>query len=148
VMLGGTGQLGAILTRHSRRKGAQVTVFGREAFSSPEQLAGGLEQSDVCINLAGRNVNCRYNEANRRAIYNSRVETTRLLNHVISSLKHPPRVWLNASTATIYRHSLDRAMDESGELGGNEPGAPECWNFSIEVAKAWEEATHPTRGFR
>jgi uncharacterized protein len=50
-------------------------------------------------------------------------------------------VWLNASTATIYRHALDRPMDEAtGELGGNEPGAPDTWNFSIDVAKAWEDA--------
>jgi hypothetical protein len=49
-------------------------------------------------------------------------------------------LWINASTATIYRHALDRAMDEAtGELGGNEPGALDTWNFSIDVAKAWEE---------
>ena len=54
---------------------------------------------------------------------------------------HPPRLWVNASTATIYRHALDRAMDEAdGELGGNEPGAPDTWNFSIDVAKGWEQA--------
>ena len=86
-------------------------------------------------------MNCRYNAENRRAIYDSRVQTTRLLNDVIGSLRRPPRVWINASTATIYRHALDRPMDEAtGELGGNEPGAPETWNFSIGVAKAWEEA--------
>ena len=27
-----------------------------------------------------------------------------------------------------------------GELAGNEPGIPDTWNFSIEVAKGWEEA--------
>jgi NAD dependent epimerase/dehydratase family enzyme len=52
-----------------------------------------------------------------------------------------PRVWLNASTATIYRHSLDREMDEAaGELGGHEPGAPGTWGFSIAVARQWEES--------
>jgi uncharacterized protein len=68
-----------------------------------------------------------------------------LLNEVLTSLDHPPRVWLNASTATIYRHTLDRAMDETtGELGGNEPGAPDTWNFSVEIAKAWEDAFFAT----
>jgi uncharacterized protein len=86
-------------------------------------------------------VNCRYTEANRREIYDSRVLSTRLLNEVIRSLKAPPPVWLNASTATIYRHALDRQMDEvTGELGGGEPGAPDTWRFSIDVAKGWEEA--------
>lgn len=103
--------------------------------------AAELDGSDVCINLSGRSVNCRYNTKNRRAIYDSRIQTTLLLNQVIASLRKPPRVWLNASTATIYRHSLDREMDEaSGELGGNEPGAPDTWNFSIDVAKEWEKA--------
>jgi uncharacterized protein (TIGR01777 family) len=60
---------------------------------------------------------------------------------VIADLAHPPGMWINASTATIYRHALDRPMDEAtGELGGDEPGAPSTWNFSIAVAKAWEEA--------
>jgi len=32
-------------------------------------------------------------------------------------------------------------MDEaSGELGGNEPGIPSTWRFSIDVAKDWERA--------
>ena len=100
-----------------------------------------LEESDVCINLTGRTVNCRYNPANRRAISESRVRSTELLNQVISALRSPPKVWLNASTATIYRHALDRPMDEAtGELGGNEPDAPDTWNFSIGVAKDWEQA--------
>ena len=76
--------------------------------------------------LAGRSVNCRYTEANRAAIYDSRIRSTRLLGEVIAALADPPRVWLNASTATIYRHALDRPMDEaSGELGVREddPGA-------------------------
>jgi uncharacterized protein (TIGR01777 family) len=48
---------------------------------------------------------------------------------------------MNASTATIYRHSLDRPMDEeTGEIGGTEPGVPSTWRFSIDVATSWEEA--------
>lgn len=95
--------------------------------------------------LAGRSVNCRYTAANRRAMYDSRILSTRLLNQVISTLHRPPRVWLNASTATIYRHALDRPMDEAtGELGGGEPGAPRRWDFSIRIAKDWEEAFFAT----
>jgi uncharacterized protein (TIGR01777 family) len=56
-------------------------------------------------------------------------------------LRQPPRLWMNASTATIYRHSLDRPQDEvDGELGGDEPGVPDTWRFSIKVAKDWEAA--------
>jgi uncharacterized protein (TIGR01777 family) len=63
----------------------------------------------------------------------------------IASSKRAPRLWINASTATIYRHALDRAMNETdGELGGNEPGAPDTWNFSIDVARTWEGAFFST----
>jgi uncharacterized protein (TIGR01777 family) len=104
-----------------------------------------LEGTDVCINLAGRSVNCRYHAANRASIYDSRIRSTRQLGEVIAGLADPPRVWLNASTATIYRHALDRPMDEAtGELGGHEMigprrRAPDTWNFSIRVARDWEE---------
>jgi uncharacterized protein len=156
VIPGGTGQVGHILARHFHAQGYAVTVLSRSSHPAPwrivqwDGLTSGpwvaeLEHSDVCINLAGRSVNCRYNQANRSAIFASRVQSTNILNQVIASLNHPPAVWLNASTATIYRHSLDRPMDEAtGELGGNEPGAPDTWNFSILVAKAWEEAFFAT----
>ena len=156
VIPGGAGQVGQILARHFHEKHHAVTVLSRTPHPAPwrvvawDGLTSGpwvaeLENSDVCINLAGRSVNCRYHPANRRAIFDSRVQSTKILNEVIASLNHPPPIWLNASTATIYRHSLDRPMDEAtGELGGNEPGAPDTWNFSIQVAKAWEEAFFST----
>lgn len=156
VIPGGSGQVGHILARHFHARGDEVTVLSRAPRPAPWRViswdgrnpgdwAGALERSDVCINLAGRSVNCRYTKANRRAIFDSRVRSTRLLNEVIASLNLGPRIWLNASTATIYRHALDRPMSEAGgELGGHEPGAPETWNFSIEVAKAWETAFFST----
>jgi len=156
VIPGGTGQVGQLLARHFHANGHEVTVLSRSPHPAPWRVVtwdginpgpwiAELEDSDVCINLAGRSVNCRYNSVNRRAILDSRVQSTNVLNEVIASLHHPPPVWLNASTATIYRHSLDRPMDETtGELGGNEPGAPDTWNFSIQVAKAWEDAFFST----
>jgi len=156
VIPGGSGQVGQILARHFHARGHMVTVLSRSPRPAPWRVVswdgatpGGwiseLEQSDVCINLAGRSVNCRYTPANRSIIYESRIQSTRLLNQVLSSLNRAPRLWVNASTATIYRHTLDRAMNEAeGELGGNEPGAPDTWNFSIDVAKGWEEAFFST----
>ncbi|MEO6805097.1 MAG: TIGR01777 family oxidoreductase [Edaphobacter sp.] len=156
VIPGGSGQVGHVLARHFHSNGHSVTVLSRTAHPAPwrvvawDGLTPGpwvneLEQSDVCINLAGRSVNCRYRQTNRQAIFDSRVHSTKILGEVIASLNSPPAVWLNASTATIYRHSLDRPMDEAtGDLGGSEPGAPDTWNFSIQVAKAWEEAFFST----
>ena len=151
VIPGGSGQLGQILARHFHAQGHNTIVLSRFPAPTPwntihwdavhpGEWTRALENSDVCINLTGRSVNCRYTPANRKLIYETRIQSTRLLNLVIASLEAPPRVWLNASTATIYRHSLDRAMGEDGELGGSEAGAPDTWNFSIAVAKDWEKA--------
>jgi uncharacterized protein len=150
VIPGGSGQVGRVLAGYFSQRGHHVVVLTRGPHTAewqtvhwdaqtPEIWAQYLEGADVCVNLAGRSVNCRYTPENRLEIYNSRIVSTRLLGEVIGSLAYPPRVWLNASTATIYRHALDRPMDEhTGELGGGEKGVPETWNFSIRVAKDWE----------
>jgi uncharacterized protein (TIGR01777 family) len=98
-----------------------------------------LEGADVVINLAGRSVDCRYGATNRRAILESRVHSTRVIGDAIARAQRPPRVWLQASTATIYAHRYDAPNDETtGILGGTEPNVPDTWRFSIEVATAWE----------
>jgi len=157
VLPGGSGQVGRVLARYFQESGHHVTILTRLPYAETWQTVHWdgetvgpwteyLEGADVCINLAGRNVNCRYTQANRAAIYESRIRSTRLLGEVIGGLADPPRVWLNASTATIYRHAMDRPMDEAtGELGGYESiganrRAPGTWNFSIQVAKDWEAA--------
>ena len=103
--------------------------------------AGELDGADVVINLAGRSVNCRYNEAHRREIKESRIVTTRLVGDAIATASRPPKLWMNASTATIYRHAMDRPMDEvDGEIGGREADLPASWRFSYDVATTWEQA--------
>ncbi len=152
VIPGGTGQVGQILARHFHEHGHCVTVLSRHPRPAEWKSivwnacdlgpwAEAINGADVVINLAGRSVNCRYNAANRRAIKNSRTITTGLLGQAIAQAAHPPPLWLNASTATIYRHTLDRAMDEAtGELGGNEPSVSSKWSFSVDVASSWERA--------
>lgn len=98
-----------------------------------------LDGADVVINLAGRRVHCRYNEANLKEMMDSRVDSTRVLGTAIRQCAQPPAVWLQASTATIYQHTFGAANDEvTGVLGGDEPGAPRVWNYSIQIAKNWE----------
>jgi len=151
VLPGGSGQVGTILATYFQSQGHDVVVLARSTSPAPWRIVHWdgttanrwteeLENADLVLNLAGRNVNCRYNDANRREIKESRTRTTRLLGEAIGRLTHPPKIWMNASTATIYRHALDRPMDEAtGELGGNEPGAPSTWKFSIDVATSWEK---------
>ncbi len=97
------------------------------------------------INLAGRNVNCRYSARNRQEIKESRIDSTCAVGQAIARATRPPSVWLQASTATIYAHRFDVPNDEdTGILGGNEADAPRTWRFSIDVAKTWEQAANET----
>jgi uncharacterized protein (TIGR01777 family) len=152
VITGGSGQIGQILARHFHARGDAVAVIARhnqpapwETFEwdglHPGDWAAALDGADVVINLAGRSVNCRYSEANRREIKESRLATTRLVGDVIARSSDPPKAWMNASTATIYTHLTDRPMDDvDGVIGGNEPGLPSTWRFSSDVATSWEKA--------
>ena len=153
VIPGGSGQVGTILARHLHAAGHQVTVLSRSPEPAPwATLAwdgrtlsplwtGALEDADAVIHLSGRSVNCRYNAANRQEIIDSRVIPTRLIGEAIAQCRRPPRTWMNASTSTFYRDARDREQDEfTGEPGGQEPGVPDTWNFSIDVARRWEEA--------
>jgi len=105
--------------------------------------AAEIDGSDIVINLAGRSVNCRYNEENRRQMMDSRVLSTRVVGEAIAAAARPPRVWLQASTATIYAHRFDAPNDDvTGIIGGHEADAPDTWNFSIDVATAWEKTAN------
>src|SRR5690348_4589169 len=151
VVAGGSGFVGSFLTRSLVSGNNEVAVLTRSprAFASQpirqiqwdgRTLGDWVKELDgagALINLAGRSVNCRYNEHNRREILESRVESTRVLGEAIARCSTPPPVWLNASTATIYKHTFDREMDEAtGEIGAT-PEAKDA--FSIQIAQAWEQ---------
>ena len=153
VIPGGSGQIGTMLARAYSKAGGEVVILSRKAAAesawrvcewdarSLGDWAAEFEGADAVINLAGRSVNCRYTPENRRAIIESRVDSTGVIAQAITRASRPPRVWLQMSTATIYAHRYDAPNDEtSGIIGGDEPNAPDIWRFSIEVAKAWERA--------
>jgi uncharacterized protein len=163
VIPGGSGQVGTLLGRAFHGDGHEVVVLSRHAssrhavsrhaVSSPWRVvswdgvtsdgawAAEIDGCDVVINLAGRSVNCRYTPENKQDIFESRVRSTRAVGQAIARASRPPGVWLQASTATIYAHRFDAANDDvTGVIGGVEPDAPETWGFSIDVARAWEDA--------
>jgi uncharacterized protein (TIGR01777 family) len=154
VVPGGSGQVGNILARAFHAAGHDVVVLSRGVLDRPWRVVlwdgegvsdwvRELDGADAVINLAGRSVNCRYGPKNRREILDSRVQSTRAVGEAVRRVANPPPVWLQASTATIYAHRYDAANDEAnGVLGGDEPGAPDTWRFSIDVAKAWEAAAN------
>ncbi|MBN9176698.1 MAG: DUF1731 domain-containing protein [Microbacterium sp.] len=135
VVAGASGFIGRAVVASFRESGDEVTTIGRgsgadAAWGDTEAIAALVDGADVLVNLAGKSVNCRYTDANRDEILRSRVATTRALRAAVAAASAPPRVWLNASTATIYRHRMDAANSESsGEIGEG---------FSVDVATSWE----------
>ena len=154
VVPGGSGQVGTTLARAFAREGHEVVVLSRRPRQAPWRVVGWdaetlgtwtaeLEGADAVVNLAGRSVNCRYTAANRRSIKASRIRSARAVGQAIARASRLPRVWLQASTATIYAHRYDAPNDEAtGVLGGLEENAPATWRFSIDVATSWEHAAH------
>lgn len=143
VIAGGTGFLGSILCKHFQSTAEEVVLLVRRPAMDRREVqvlwdgltigdwTKSLDGADVLINLCGRSVNCRYNKKNKEAIFASRLLPTKALGEAISHLEIPPKVWLNASSATIYRHSEDRDMDEAtGEIGSG---------FSVDVCQKWEQ---------
>ncbi len=150
VLAGGTGFIGTFLRQRLAADDYEVVLLTRSPLVGPEKVhqvqwdgqnlgdwKAELEGAQALINLSGRSVNCRYNEKNRHEILESRVESTRTLGAAIAQAVNPPPVWLNASTATIYKHTLDQPMDETTGVIGATPEAKDA--FSIEVARAWEQ---------
>ena len=135
VVAGAGGFIGEALVAALMDDGYDVVTVGRTAavrWDDPAAIAAAVDGSDLLVNLAGKSVDCRYTDRNRDEILRSRVETTRALHAAVAAASAPPRLWLNASTATIYRHAMDRPNTESGgELGQG---------FSVDVARSWERA--------
>lgn len=145
VLAGGNGYLGKVLQEYYKPMTREIIVLSRKPSNPFEnvttviwdaqtmgQWVERLNDADMLINLCGKNVNCRYTPENRAAIISSRVEPTVLLAKAIQSIPKPPRLWINITSATIYRHAEDRPQDEdTGEAG---------YGFSIDVCRKWEDA--------
>lgn len=162
ILAGGSGFLGQEMIRYFGKEN-QVVVLTRQLqgasnnrnrysnLSAGEQpnlrmvkwdgktvdsWAQELEGADLLINLAGKSVNCRYTAANKEEILSSRTRAVLALTAALQQTSHPPALWINASSATYYRHATDRPQDEiSGEPGSG---------FSVDVCRAWEKQLYET----
>ena len=145
IIAAGTGFLGQVLVNHFEQTFDEIVILTRGQNSihgkikyvhwDAKNLTGwetSLENADVLINLTGKSVDCRYTKKNKKEILLSRIESTKILNKAVLQCKNPPKHWLNSSTSTIYRFSLDKQMsEENGEIGND---------FSMNVAQSWEKA--------
>lgn len=135
VLAGGTGFIGQYFKKRFQELGYEVLIISRQSpyisWEDRDGIMEALEDAELLINLAGKSVNCRYNGTNKREILESRKQTTTLLGNSVLACSNPPKLWINSSTATIYRHAEDRPMtEESGEIGSG---------FSVDVATSWEK---------
>jgi uncharacterized protein (TIGR01777 family) len=157
ILAGGTGFIGQALAARWGKEN-QIVILSRQNAKShsnsygKNQLKAGagyqlsychwdgrhvernwadeLEGSDLVVNLAGRSVNCRYTPRNKQEIFDSRTDATRVIGQAIHETMMPPKLWINAASATIYRYALDRPQDETtGEIGEG---------FSVQVCQRWE----------
>ncbi|MGD1957213.1 MAG: TIGR01777 family oxidoreductase [Fulvivirga sp.] len=142
VIAGGSGFLGRCLVDYYKGRKELVILSRKETKISGARVvvwdgrcqgewASEFEGAKVVINLSGKSVDCRYTERNRALIYSSRIDSTQAIGKAIHNCQKPPQVWINSSSATIYRHSLYKPMDEEfDELGSG---------FSVDVCQKWEE---------
>lgn len=134
VLGGGSGFLGQALKSAFEADGYEVAVIGRTGpdatWDDPASILRVVDGAELVIGLAGKSVNCRYNDDNRNEILRSRIHTTRALGDAIAQSKKPPKVWMNASTATVYRYALDEAQTEQSQEFDT--------GFSPDVGLAWE----------
>lgn len=148
VLAGGSGFLGRTLAKWFKDRNYNVVILSRTNFQTPDARVAiwdgnnlgpwtkELEGALAVINLAGRSVNCRYTLKNRKLILDSRILPTRIIGKAIQSCENPPTIWINLSTATIYKHTFDSPHDEEHGVIGASPEAKD--QLSIEVAQAWE----------
>lgn len=141
VIAGGSGFLGEILKNHFKKEKYEVYILTRNPKHKNDIYWNGkeidtwtnhLENADAIINLAGKSVDCRYTKKNKKAIYDSRVESTKVLGLAINKCENPPKFWINSSTATIYDNSFERINTEDNGIIGDD--------FSMNIAKSWELA--------
>jgi uncharacterized protein (TIGR01777 family) len=152
VLPGGNGQIGRALARALAAAGHECVVLTRRTRTGGPARdvawdgktlgpwAAEIDGADVVINLAGRTVDCRYNEKNLREMMDSRVDSTRVVGEAIAAAARPPKVWLQAGTATVYAHRYDAANDEATGVIGDPPDTPALWARSVAIGLAWEKA--------
>lgn len=141
IIAGGNGFLGKVLENYFSQKGYEIKILTRNPRAENHIYWDGkelgnwtksLENAEAVINLAGKSVDCRYTEANKKEIHDSRIDSTNILGLAINLCDNPPKFWLNSSTSTIYKDSYTKEMtEENGDIGND---------FSMNIARSWEKA--------
>src|ERR1700733_15151113 len=143
VIAGGSGFLGLSLATHLTTKGWSVAVLSRHPprrdgpwshFSWDARTLGdwsrALEGSCGLVNLVGRSVDCIKTPDHQDEILRSRTEATRALGLAVRSVKAPPQIWVQMSTAHIYGDPPRVTCTEDSPFG---------YGLAPFVGRAWED---------
>jgi hypothetical protein len=144
VIAGGSGFLGRALAQALRERDCKVVVLTR----SPRARDDGIKEilwdgknsgewiqfldgAEAVVNLAGRNIKCRYTPENLREISASRVDSVHAIADAVGRATHPPRVWVQAGAIGFYGDSKARLCDENSPAGSD---------TLAEICRSWEAA--------
>lgn len=144
---GATGLVGEPLCDALRERGDTVCPVVRLPKGLPGEVLwdtdqhsfdrGALSACDAVVHLAGENIMGRWTDAKKRAVRDSRVDSTRGLSEALASMDDGPRTLVCASAIGYYGDTgLGDAVNED---------APPGDDFLAEVCVAWEAACEPAR---
>ncbi|MBN2647966.1 MAG: TIGR01777 family oxidoreductase [Thiotrichales bacterium] len=130
TILGGTGLVGQALHKRLSTQHT-VKVFGRSVFAQPSHLQQAIAGSDLIIQLAGANIGARWNPVYKQEIWDSRIETTRMLGEALNGIAEKPRIFC-ASAIGFYpqSHACQTPFSETHSQPGDD--------FLAQLSVAWE----------
>ncbi len=146
LITGATGLIGTALNTALSAEGHKVYGLSRDSaadaikpepfYWQPKQKIIRFDNSimiDVVINLAGENIADRRWTANSKAtIWQSRIDSTKLLSATLAKLSNKPALLISASAIGFYGDTGSKMVDEHSEAGND---------FLADLSVAWEQAT-------
>jgi len=145
---GGTGFIGKYLSTFFVQKGYTVYILTRKKTTetsdpklqyvqwTPDLQTFPLSSIDVVINLAGESINSRWTKQQKKAILNSRIQTTKGLIKQLQGLHTKPHTFINASAIGYYGTSEIESFTEQHETPGNDFLANTVYSWEQEASKA------------
>lgn len=147
LITGGTGFIGSILQTYLLHYGCTVHYLTKspDKIVTNDNVKGFLWDTnkkhidpkafdgvDCIVNLAGKSINCKWNEKNKAGILQSRLHASQTLYDYLKNNKHSIRQIVNASAIGIYTSSYHKLYTEDENNFNQE--------FLGEVCVAWEKA--------
>jgi uncharacterized protein (TIGR01777 family) len=150
VLAGGSGFLGRALAKELLAQDYEVVVLTR----APRKQTGGakevlwdgksagewiqfLDGAEAVVNLAGRNIKCRYTPENLRELTESRVNSVLAIGAAMGRVTRPPGIWVQAGAIGFYGDPKDRLCEENSPAGSDTlAGICQPWEAAFNSAPA------------